>query len=237
MQKVLRIVVILLVALGTLTVLQLRAPEERTFTSDDGLLTLSGSFTASEKITIDETTSSQQHYTAVVSSVYQFYPSDKILSAPARLSIIYPTTTQDADTHRLALGFFDQSFNMWRSVDSDLDAATRTVSTQTFHLGRLALLQLDDVARPNIDAEIESLIASPPQGAVGYQLELGYADVPGDFVILPGAGKTGGCAGQYKTGESTQMTSRASVFSEHLEYQVVALWQIGEGCQGLEVIE
>ena len=65
---------------------------------------------------------------------------------------------------------------------------------------------------------------------MGYQAEVGYADVPGDFVMLDGTGQSGGCSGQYRMGTSTQMTSKGDIFGDHLEYQIKVVWQIGGGC-------
>lgn len=238
MQKVWRWALIVLVVAGTCGVLIARTPEERVVKSDDGLVWLSGVFASTKDLSIGiATTIDASNSTAVISSVYQLYPPNLVLSTPAVLTMTYPTTLSDNEVHQLTISEFDSAFGMWRPMDTSIDTSAMTVSTLVDRALRFALLLPDAVARPNMDAEIERLVSASPQGAVGYAMEVGYADVSGDFVIVPGLGKTGGCARQYQMGQSTQMTSLTQTFSDHLQYQVVAVWQIGDGCSGYDVIE
>ena len=221
---------------GTVFVLSTKTPEERTVVSDDGFVYLIGDFLQEEEVSIATVPNPPTAgFTAVIALVYQLYPPSKVLTTPAHVYFHYDPAVVDASA--LRIGFYDDAFAMWRTTDTDLSLEDHIVSTVIDQFGKWALLELDDVARPNFDAEMESLISAAPEKAVGYQIDIGYAYEPGDFVILEGAGKSGGCNGQYKTGTSTQLTSRGDIFSDHLQYQIVALWQMGDGCGAHQVVE
>lgn len=220
-----------LVAAGTFFLLLAKSPEAEVVMSDDGLVRLSGDFIAPEGLQIRATETDEGSFTAVVGSVYVFTPSNVPFAGPVTLFMSYPDEISEEETARLRIGEYDEAFGMWRPLPSEVSLERGDVRTPMDSTGTTrALLLLDPVGRPNFDAEMDQLIASAPAGAVGFEMEVGYADVPGDFVMLEGAGSAGGCAGQFQSGESTVTTSIADVFGEQLEYQIVAVWQLGEGC-------
>lgn len=238
MQLVLRTVVILLILAGTAFLLVSNNPEERSVTSGDGRVTVTATLARDQTLDVAEVPGTNSVvYTAVLGPVYQLYPAGQVLTTPATLTFSYGEAIPNAQALALRVGYFDDAFQMWRTVETRLDTSKHQASASINEFSEWALLQLDDVARPNFEKEITALISAPPEGAVGYTLEVGYSDQPGDFVILNGAGKSGGCGGQYQTGESTQMTSTSDMFGDNLEYQIVAVWEIGEGCGDKLVIE
>lgn len=238
MQRVFGLLVVLVILCGTAFLLLQNNPEERTVTSADGRLTVVATLSPTDTLEVDTVPGSEAPlYTAVLGPIYQLYPGDKLLTIPATLIFSYDPALSNAESVALRVGYFDEAFQMWRPVETFLDTSEHRVSAKISSFSKWALLRLDDVARPNFDSEIAALLTAAPAGAVGYQLEVGYSDVPGDFVILNGAGKSGGCSGQYRTGTSIQMTSTSDIFGESLEYQIVALWQIGNGCGEKQVIE
>ena len=237
MQRLLFSIAMILTLAGTIFVVIAKNPEEKIVTSDDSFVTLAAHVLATETLAIDVVPdSADKPYTAVLGRVYQLYPAGKMLTNPATLTFSYGDLS-NSEALALHVGYFDEAFQMWRTVETMLNTSKREASAQMTKFSEWALLQLDDVARPNFDQEIEALISASPEGAVGYQLEVGYSDVPGDFVMLNGAGKSGGCGGQYRRGTSTQMTSTGDVFSDSLEYQIVAVWEMGRGCGDKVVIE
>lgn len=238
MQKLLFFIATVFVIIGSVFLIVSQDPEQRIITSDDGRVILQGEFLSSDHVSIGTVpVAPGASFTAVLPPIYQFYPAGKILTQPTTLTINYDSSITDIDSTRLRIAYYDDDFGMWRSMDTNVDVVKQQASTTIRHLSKWALLLLDDIARPNFDQEISAMVDASPAGAIGYQMEIGYADVPGDFVILDGAGKSGGCGGQYRTGISTQMTSKGSVFGDHLEYQTVALWQIGDGCEAKRPIE
>ena len=159
------------------------------------------------------------------------------MTIPATATVNYEGLISDEAAPRLRLSYFDNAFSMWRPVYTTIDPASHTATVEIDRFAKWALIEVSDVARPNFDAEIEALIVAAPEEAVGYQIEVGFSDPPGDLVILSGMGKSGGCDDQYKTGSSTQMTSKGKIFSDHLEYQIVAVWQLADGCPERQSIE
>lgn len=236
MQRTLYAIAFIFILSGTLFVIVSGEPEARMVVSDDGRLTISGKFLAAEQFAIGAPQSALSS-TAVIGSSYQLYPPDHLFSPLVTISINYQNDVSDADAPRLRFGYFDDAFSMWRPVYTTIDPSQHTATAEIDHTAHWALLLLDDIARPDATSDTAFLIAAAPEDAVGYQLEVGYAQVPGDFVILQGAGQSGGCGGQYKTGRSTSTTSLGTVFSDNLEYQIVVVWQLADGCLDRQSIE
>lgn len=236
MPRTLYAIALLFILSGTLFVLASGEPEARVLESDDGRLTITGKFLATEQFTIGAPKRALSS-TAVVGPSYQLYPPDHLFSPPVTINLNYQNDVSDDDAPRLRFGYFDEAFSMWRPVYTTMDPSTHTASAEIDHTAHWALLLMDDIARPNLANSIAFLLDAAPEQAVGYQLEVGYAQVPGDFVILQGAGQSGGCGGQYKMGTSTSTTSLGNVFSDSLEYQIVVVWQLADGCSDRQSIE
>lgn len=210
---------LLCVISGTLFFLFASIPEARTFSLADGELTVTtlasdGAWLEGEK---------QGEVYTLRSSL----PSTQ--EAELRMK-------SDTATDRLV--YFDEAFGMWRPVATEYDAAASELLTTTTELNaRWSRVPAELVARPNFDEEKAALVAVAPVGAVSFAIEIGFADSLGDYVMLDGLGQTGGCGGQYRyTGETT-LTSNEVIFSDALRYQIVAVWQLADGCVGREVIE
>ncbi len=204
---------------GTLFFLFTQDPEIKNFTSDDGKLSLSA--LASSSAWVDIRTDGNAYLLQSVT----------VLSAPATLRLITDDLTQ-------RLAFFDTTFGMWRIADTEVDKKNHALVTYTTQLnGRWRVLSVPDIARPNFDAEISTLLSAVPHGAVGYTLEIGSADASADAFILEGLTRTGGCAGHFLYTGQTIITSQQISFSDDRSYQLVTVWQMGQGCMGHEVIE
>jgi len=231
----------ILIAAGTIFIVVSRTPEDRTVLSDDGRVTLLGSFDSTQSVALSTLPTSTAPFTAVVGPVYQLLPDHLSFTRDSQLSMKYSDLGISAmDAYRLQIGWYDDSITMWQPLDSDVDPSRGLVTANIRQFARYALLLPGQVARPNLEQETQKLIDAPPAGAVGYETFVGYATAPGDYVLLPGLGKSGGCAGKFVTGENgkpTMLTSMSVHFGDHLDYEVVARWQIGSGCQGLAVIE
>lgn len=227
MQRPLYAVAGLLISVGTVFVLLARAPEERVIVSDDSRATLSGEFSPTDELSIY----SQEPLS------YQLFPENKVLPSEAELTIRYHGLLSDAQAAHARLAYFDSGFGMWRPVYTLIDPETARASATIDRFGEWKLLVVEDVARPDMSQQIETLIDAAPESAVGYVIEVGYAHPPEVHVILTGMTMTGGCGGQYKTGTSTITTNVTENFSDSLEYQIVAQWQLGDGCAERQVIE
>ena len=207
------------VLLGTLFFLFTSKPEARTFSVADGALTVT---TLAAQDAWLEGEANEEIY--MLRSSFASTQSGEL------------RIKSEAGEDRLA--YFDETFGMWRPVETTYDEATGELVTTTTKLNaRWTTLPEEAVARPNLDAEKDALVSAAPPAAVSFALEIGFADAAGDYVMMEGLGESGGCAGQYRyTGETT-VTSDEIVFSDALRYQLVAVWQLAEGCEGLEVIE
>lgn len=237
MTERLRFAATLLILAGTVFVIAAGRPEVRVVSSADGRVTLKGEWRSDAEVSVDLSPEAVGPYTAVLFGPYQFYPSDLVLTTP--FSVSFNFSTQDlsgGDPRALRVAFYDADFGIWRTGPTNISATAASAHVHSFD-APIALLLLDEIARPNFDAEINELIAAAPEGAVGYELAVGYAQVPGDFVVIEGMERTGGCGGQYRSGTTTRLTSRGDKFSDGLEYQIVVVWQIGDGCAGREIIE
>lgn len=238
MRQWLFVIALILVAGGTIFIVVSRTPEERTVLSDDRRAMLVGAFESSQAVSLSALSPSSVPYTAVIGPVYQLLPDHLTFNRDLQLSMKYgDQTVGSTDAYRLQIGWYDDTIKMWRPIDSDLDPSREWVTANIRTLGRYALLLPAQIARPNLETETQKLIDAPPTGAVGYETFVGYATQPGDYVLLDGLGKSGGCAGKFVTAPSTTMTSASQHFGDHLDYEVVALWQIGGGCTGLTTIE
>jgi hypothetical protein len=231
MKGTLGLVAVIMIFLGTIFVIVSERPEGRIVRSADGRVTLEGELAEDAQISIDLSPQMAERYTALVFGPYQAYPSDTVLVTPVTIQFSYTSDELGgADPRALRVAFYDRAFAMWRTVPTTVNDGVATALLTAFD-APVALLLLDDVASPNFENEITTLIASAPDDAVGYELAVGYAQAPGDFVILEGSTKSGGCGGRFQLGESTTMTSVGDVFSDGLEYQIVVIWQLDERCE------
>ncbi|MEK7665801.1 MAG: hypothetical protein AAB337_02905 [Patescibacteria group bacterium] len=214
----LRNLVIMLTLAGTIFFILVKNPEAQTFVSSDGMLAVE--FLAPQGTWIDIV----EH-----DGAYEISSSASVRSAMLHLK---------TDDTTARFGFFDKAFGMWRLADTDFDEQTNELLTRTTELNtRWRKFFIDEIARPNFDNELASLITASPDRAVGYQVEIGWALNDNAYIILEGQSSSGGCAGEYHyTGETT-LTSLEVSFSDTLTYQIVVLWQIGAGCEGYEVVE
>lgn len=215
----LRNFVIIATLVGSVFFIFAKMPEAQTFVSSDGRLTI-------------ELQGLRQTWVDVRqdNGVYELSSS---LSTTREATLRLKT---DDLTQRL--GFFDKSFGMWRLADTDGDEKGSELVTTTVHLQTSwRVFGAEVIAWPNLEAEIEALIASAPQNAVGYEAVIGASKDQGPYIILDGSTRVGGCDGQYIYTGNTTMTSQEIAFSEVLNYQVVVLWQLGDGCTGYEMIE
>ncbi len=230
MKGTLGLVTVIMIFAGTLFVIVTEHPEGRRVTSEDGRVTLEGELTPEAQISIESAPHGVGPWTAVIAGEYQAFPSDFVLTTPLTVSFTYATEDLGgADPRALRVGFYDEEFGMWRTVPTAI--ADNAASALIYNFDALfALLLMDAVAVPNFEVEIAELLSAAPDEAVGYELVVAYAQVPGDFVILEGTTQSGGCGGRYRIGESTTMTSIGDKFGDGLEYQIMVIWQLGEGC-------
>ena len=228
--------VLTMIFLGTGFLLLTQDPEHRIVSSEDGAVHVVGQISSDLDLKIEMVQGvgrpgDEDMFTAVVSPIYTLVADESVLSIPAELRM-----RVEGAGENLKIGMYDEVFGMWRIFPTELVDRKFVTRLSRFE-GRFAVLAPEDVVHPNFEVEIERLLDAAPAGSVGYEIEVGYARVPGDFVMLEGEHLSGGCAGQLQSGIATQMTSIADIFADTLEYQVVAIWQIGEGCGGRASIE
>ena len=232
-------VIFLLVVLGTVFFIFAKAPEDYSVTSSDSRVGLHGDFSASTQIEIETAGEISGTFTAALLPAYRFYPALERLDRPLTLTLSYQyLDLAGSDPHSLRLGFYDQEKNIWRMIPTNISLSKQTLEVSVQSLNHLfAPLLLDSVGRPDFLEEIDGLIAAAPEDAVGYELVVSYAQVPGDFVELVDYGKIGGCNGQFQFGDQTSMTGVNRVFSAELEYAITVFWELKDGCGPRQMIE
>ncbi len=185
------IVVLLVVMVGALLFLN-GEPEHRRFVSPDGAVTVEGLFPSGVTLDIAEDKgASLTPWTAVISPVYVIEPDDVVLPSPVTVTFCilcdtHPIGREIDDLFEHAfIGYYDVSRGLWVSLESERDKTAGTLSTQTTHFSHWALLYRNVImSSADKEALINDALEAAPTNANAYSIDLAYAMVEGDFVLL-----------------------------------------------------
>ena len=183
------IVVLIAVMVGALLFLN-EEPEHRRFVSTDGVVTVEGLFPSGVTLNIAEDKgASLTPWTAVVGSVYVIEPDDVVLPSSVAITFCSFCATRPAGIDDLFehayIGSYDADRGLWIPLESERDKATMVISTQTTHFSHLALLYKNVIASSaDKEALINDALEAAPTNANAYSIDLAYATVEGDFVLL-----------------------------------------------------
>ena len=191
---------------------------------------------------VKDLAASDQAWTAVDGSVYAVSPDGVLL--PAHVTIQMPTLGRAGD---YAIGWFDPSRSLWLPQETQRDDVRGVFETRTDHFSHWALLRHADVAVPERVREglIEEAIAERPEGTIGYRVDLAYATVDGDFVLLESLVAQGRCESPSVRADReekyTVVDERLSIDVDTTETDVwlrtFVTWQTGTGCATIEPLQ
>ena len=214
-------------------------PEFERIVAADGGLTVEGELPGDLDVRVlrDEDASNQD-WTAVVSDVYVVEPDDVLL--PTAVAMQMPIG--DADDVAHSIGFFDTDRNVWVPLDTRKDTERGIFEADTTHFSHWALLASPTVDVFDLDrATLFSDIAhSMPPGTNGYRVDLAYATVDGDFVLLEESADRRICSEPVTVRDRTMQTSTDRAVSLRMDgversgnLRAIVSWEIGSGCSTL----
>lgn len=235
-------VIVALVAIIAGALLWLDAePEYRRVASADGVVTVEGLFPSSLSVAITEDKgASSSPWTAAIGSLYVIEPDDVLLPSPATITFRLDRASIESNLD-LAVGFFDTDQGLWVPLETAIDRALMTASAQTNHFSHWALIApLPLVPEVDRDFLIDAALDAAPANAHAYSIDLAYATVEGDFVLIEEGAKADRCAETSvgRTRRVTTTTDRAVtlfVNGEARDSTLRALihWETGSPCPDL----
>lgn len=217
--------VLVLVLVGTFALLQLPDPERSSVASLDDNVRIAGAWAPSSAPLI-RAEPVEGPFTAVRGTVYNIAGIPAPAGHPYRLAIQVP---KDIPVQDAVLYQRDVLLNAWRAVPASLDASRWFLETEQMTLPRTAWAVGNAfVPAPSAQAfaALQSLVAVPPPGAVGYRAALLAATVPDDYVVTKDPFGSGGCEGRFQAGTERTRTSLDTTEKE----RVVLVWELGAGC-------
>ncbi|MEK7108152.1 MAG: hypothetical protein AAB898_00600 [Patescibacteria group bacterium] len=236
MQWVAPVLTVALVAVIAGALLWLDAePEYRRVQSADGVVTVEGLFPSGLLVTITEDKgASGSPWTAVMGSVYVIEPDDVLLPSPA-------TVTFKTEQTNPAVAFFDTDQGLWVPLETIVDRVLMTASVQTNHFSHWALMAPSPlISEADRDALIHAALDAAPSNAHAYSVDLAYATVEGDFVLVEEGARADRCAENAvgRTQRVTTTTDRpATVYIKNearsATLRAVIHWETGSPCPDL----
>lgn len=215
-------------------------PERLRVASADMSFSVVGDVPSDIEITVSkDIAASERPWTAVVGDVYVISPDGVVLPTPVTIRASAIGRSIDRN---YAIGYFDTVLNTWVPIETIRDDVRGVFEARTDHFSHWALLQLPEFTVLDSDKErlIETALSTVPAGANAYSVDLAYATVPGDFVMLETHVSSGECAGTSTVKEEEQITSvekRATLLLDEIEFdgdiRAIVRWSVGSGCLGL----
>lgn len=215
-------------------------PEHRIVTSDDGRVAIEGELPMALNVAVQKDQgASEKVWTAVVGDVYIVSPDG--VQLPTDVAVQFDVQDLDVDGS-LSIGFFEPQRSMWVPVGTQYDAVRHVLEARTNHFSHWALLRLNDVIVSDRDRDqiLDRALQSVPLGAHSYSIDLGYATVDGDVVLLDEAMKQHACEDVSTVREETVRTVTdlpvdflVDSVSVSGNLRAVTTWGVGSGCANL----
>ncbi|MDP3985489.1 MAG: hypothetical protein Q8P82_01880 [bacterium] len=205
-----------------------RAPEEVRVVSADGRMAITGAAPRSiGPFSIRENDDlSAGARTAVVSPIYSITPSDVLLPQPLRIEYQYGDIPIEQNPLAITLARYHAAMARWEPVPTQVDFRRAVVYADVRIFSDWALLRIEDLKIPeSVDVAADRLIAAAPADAVGFLLDVEYARVPEDFVLLRPAYRVGGCRGLLEGQEKQQI--RETMKEGDVWFRITLTWETG----------
>ncbi len=207
-----------------------QVPEVVNTASTDGRVAISGTVPKSMgtfRIFTDLAESMKPH-TAVVGSIYEIVPEAFVLPFP--VDLVFKYTDKDLvghDPSDLSIAHWNKEIKRWELVDTTIDRENNTLSTSTRSLSKWALVWKESHEIPGEVLVLASkLLDNRPADMVGYTIDIEYAFVPNDYVLLFPHFMQDGCNG-YIPGSSQSMIQDQVQVGE-IFYRITLTWDLGD---------
>jgi hypothetical protein len=235
------IVLLGLILLGTAIMIFTVSPEEIIIISDDGLVEIDGSFATSSlpsgeiKIQKYSDIDIEGSFTAVESSmIYTIEPEDMTLPQPLEISMKYKL----GDQQNVQLGYYDQNLHGWRFIQTYYNDENEMLYGEINRFGKWALLNVYEIeADEPIELIFNQLLKGSPENSIGFNSDLSYSIIPGDYVFIDETYARGGCGGNFNAGINEVSTSLdrevlATIdgIDRLINLRINTIWEIGAGC-------
>ncbi len=222
---------LVLVAAGTAALLRSPDPERATVASADGGVVVEGTWSPQAPPRAARA-DLPGPFTAVRGQPYVLAASAAVPGRSYALTFQIP---QDVPVRDAVVYWLDTAMGAWRPVPSaparvwELRVLADAMPLRAWAVGVAYRPEPSAQARTALD----SLVAVPPPGAVGYRAAYLHAAVPGDYVVAQDPFGSGGCGGRFRAGREQTKTSLDATPSE----RVVVVWELsGDGCPPGETV-
>lgn len=215
-------------------------PEFDRAQADDGLFLVEGNVPSTVDIHVTkDLAASTQSWTAVASGVYVVEPDGILLPAPVTVQLL---SAGYEETSAYAIGFFDTQQNVWVPVDTTRDEERGVFEARTNHFSHWALLKKPTVNMYDTDREalLADVYAMMPVGTTGYTVDIAYATVDADFVLLEEEVDRRVCSKpvavrdkRVQTVSDKSVSLRVDGVERSGTVRAVIHWDIGSGCSTL----
>lgn len=216
-------------------------PESRHIQSADGTVTVEGLFPSGLSVAIAEDKgASSSPWTAAIGSIYVIEPDDVLLPSPATITFDLDRALIEGGLD-VAVGFFDTDQGLWIPLETVVDGALMTASAQTNHFSHWALIAPSPLI-PEVDRDllIDAALDAAPTNAHAYSIDLAYATVEGDFVLIEEDVEADRCAENVvgRTQRVTTTIDRTATVYVNNEPRAITLralihWETGSPCPDL----
>lgn len=217
-------------------------PEYHRVESTDGVVTVEGLFPSDLSVAITEDKSaSSSLWTAAVSKIYVIEPDDVLLPSPATITFhlnLFPIDT--VDVPYMSIGYYNTDRGMWMPLPSDRDP-DGAINAKTNHFSHWALIAPSPlIPEADRDALINDALSAAPANAHAYSVDMAYATVEGDFVLIEEDVQADRCAETSvgRTQRVTTTTDRPAAIYVNDEARAATLravihWETGSPCPDL----
>ncbi len=216
---------LVLTVAGTLALVRLPDPERAVASTPDASARVEGVWApGSAPFLVAETVGGP--FTAARGLVYRVSAPPAPAGHPYTLAVQIPS---DLSPVASALYHYDAAAGAWRAVPASMDETGWFLKTDLAALPSANwAVGIPYAPEPSVHAAaaLQSLVAVPPPGAVGYRAALLSASVPGDYVVVRDPFGAGGCDGRFQPGREQTRTSMDVTEAE----RVVVVWELAAGC-------
>lgn len=208
--------------------------------SDDGLFAVEGDVPSTVAVHVaKDVDASNKVWTSVVSDVYVAEPDGVLLPVPVT---IHMKAADYSGSKTYSIAYFDGDRNTWVPVDTTRNTETGLFEAHTNHFSHWALLERPvintfDTDREALLADVHAMI---PVGTTGYSVDLAYATVDADFVLLDQEADRWICAQpvsvrdkRVQTVSDKSVSLRIDGVERSATLRAITHWDVGSGCSTL----
>lgn len=228
----------IVIAIGTFIALFAIPPEEVRVRSADNRFSIEGQARSEAKLSILEKDEIAQPSTALFGSIYEVEVNGEVSEIPFELRMDFPDQILPRTDYLLYR--YSPQFKAWESLPTTLQVRDRqAISFVSLRESTLFALGIPPDILHTLDStlEIDTLLRRAPKETIGYRIFSAIEHYGAEDRIVEQSGiEFGGCAGDYKMGESQKRDSIEKRLEKGIR-SIEIIWELGEGCAKEEVLE